>query len=372
MALLISTLATAAASPVHPGGGAVIESEDGRFGVKIQSRIQLLETVQSVDNGPVQQGFNLRRARLKVSGWGFGRSNRWLMQLGLSDSDRDSPGGSPLLDAYWEYAPDAPVRLVVGQYKIPISRARIGSSAGLQFVDRHSLDSEFALGRDRGATAVAEGWSPYGEEARVVGILGIFQGSGRATGLIQGNSATPMARVELMPLGAFDFHEDGDLERSEQLRIGLGAGVARAIQAPRSRGGVGSEPADGGTTNMTVYAFDLGLRWQGFSFEASVAGRKGERKTKDVPPSAIEAPRNGTGWVVQGGAMLPRVPVGVAGRYTSIVPSGRSSLLPSQELGGAVSWWIAGHPYDLTADLVRLSIGDETTLRGRLQLELSL
>ncbi|MCB9679473.1 MAG: hypothetical protein H6737_30490 [Alphaproteobacteria bacterium] len=365
----------AAAAPVAaeytPGAGFGLVSEDGRFGLRVRSRIQLLGTVRSLDDAAPVHGFDLRRVRLALSGHGFGKWNRWAMQLGFSNSDL---GGlrSPLLDLWWELAPDAPVRLVVGQMKVPLSRARIGSTATLQLVDRHSVDAEFTLDRDRGALVVTEGWDPDGRGPRACLYTGVFQGDGRDAALFQTGGVAPLARVELTPLGAFAFHEDGDLARSQRFLVGLGAGALRLWNAPRDRGGVGEAPADGGTTHMTMYVFDLGLRWRGLSFEASAAGRTGKREVAGVPLDDQDPPRNGLGWVVQGGAMLPRVPVGVAGRYASIRPAGNSSLPESREIAGATSWFIEGHAYDLTADFAHLVEDDVGSFRGRLQLELAL
>lgn len=371
--VLAAAAAPAGSSPTYvPGRGHRIETEDGRFALEIRSRLQLLQTVEVPDGGPATQGFTLRRARVDVGGHGFGPANRWRIQLGVSDYDL--AGGGPLLDATWELAPpNSPVRLMVGQFKVPITRARIASTAVLTFVDRPVLDGEFSFDRDRGANVTVSGWDPDDAGDRLRGYLGVFQGNGRPTTLTQDLGVLVMARIEMLPLGAFPYHADGDLERSPSPRLGIGAAVARDWGAPAVKGSTGPAPVDGGSTDFTVWTMDVVLRWHGISLELTGDGRTGVRKPLDgVAPGDVEPPRNALGGTAQLSAMLPSVPVGLAARATAIDPIGASSMPRTREIGGAASWFMAGHPYDLCLDVHRVEEADNRSVRGRLQLEIAL
>ncbi|MEZ4323109.1 MAG: porin [Myxococcota bacterium] len=367
-------LTTALAGPATvehtPGDGFTLTSDDGRFALTFRSRLQLLETVARTGDAPFEQGLTLRRARFDVSGHGFGEAHRWRMQLGFSDSDigntEDGPRGNPLLDAYWHFSPRGPLHVRLGQYKVPLTRSRIASTATLQLVDRPELDGEFGLDRDRGVTAVLSAGGASGPQVR--SYFGVFEGNGRIASPFQDLGLLLVGRLEVQPLGPFDYYADGDLERSEDLRLGFGGGVASVSRAPLSKGITGPPFEDGRPTDMTLWTADLVVRWHGVSLEVTGGGRTGIRRA----PAGAEPPRNGAGITGQLGVMVPKIPVGVAVRHTHIDPTGASSLLRVRETLGAVSWFLHGHPYDLTADFGRIEIGGEETLRGRLQLELAL
>ena len=83
------------------------------------------------------------------------------------------------------------------------------------------------------------------------------------------------------------------------------------------------------------------------------------------PTQAAVAGRNGLGWFVQAGYLIPRQPVEFAARYSVVRGVGDqddgsqedhstlTSLSDADEVGGGVSWYPGGHPLKLQADYFR-------------------
>ena len=76
----------------------------------------------------------------------------------------------------------------------------------------------------------------------------------------------------------------------------------------------------------------------------------------EVPAPRVPA-RNGLGYVVQAGFLIPRVPLEITGRWGQIVSLGdvgQTSLPDSEEVGGGVSWYFLRHSLKVQADYFRL------------------
>ena len=91
----------------------------------------------------------------------------------------------------------------------------------------------------------------------------------------------------------------------------------------------------------------------------------------------VEAARNGLGWYAQAGYMIPRAPVELAARYSQIYalgPADTTSTGDRQELGGGLSWYVAGHPFKLQADYFRVYNGRfrDPVDQLRIQVQISL
>jgi hypothetical protein len=188
-----------------------------------------------------------------------------------------------------------------------------------------------------------------------------------------------LARVEVLPLGLYDDSVEADFERSGP-RLGIGVSVYHTTDAPRDRGSVGALPADGGTTDINGFSADANFKVAGFSATTEFFYRHGDRNAGGaitpatvgvvagapavVPaaPVGLAAARDGIGWYLQGGYLIPRMPLEIVARYGMI--KGREGTLDhdglrdSHEVGGGVGYYFARNALKLQADYLR---SQETT-----------
>lgn len=345
-----------------PTSGLRLQTSNGQTGLRLRTRLQLRQPLEDPQGGLTQRLF-VRRARIDARGHLLSEANRWRVQLGLSPTDLgatpDGPTRSPILDAYWELRPDdGPIALRIGRHKVPITRLRVASSASLQFVDRHSVDGAFTLDRDTGALLESNLLRPGGGAPRLRTYLGIYQGGWQPLVDARPRGMRALIRHEVFPLGAFRYHAEGDLERSTHLRVGLGAAVVYVDEDPSPADPAAPDPAQ-------IWTLDTAWRWHGLSLDGVISNRSSQ-------PSA--GSDEAWGWSLQAGTMLPGLPLGLAARIAEIDAAPGGAVAALQEQAGAASWFIAGHDWDLTADLThRTEPGvPEHAWIGRLQLELTL
>ena len=95
------------------------------------------------------------------------------------------------------------------------------------------------------------------------------------------------------------------------------------------------------------------------SFLSEVVWRDGDRNpgmATDATGMVIAAPaaRNGIGWMVQAGYLLPRTRIELAGRYAQLHARGQTSLVAASAAGAGASYYLARHPLKLQAAVFRL------------------
>ncbi|WP_106088577.1 porin [Enhygromyxa salina] len=350
----------------EPGTGLIADSRDGKFSIALRSRIQLRyeATHEPGAAPPFEHVFMVRRARFQVAGHLFGEHNKYKLQLALSPRDMNfGPTGaerSPVLDAIisFDYLRDFTVSL--GQFMVPFSRQRIVSSGDFELVDRSIAQAEFQLDRDIG---IQVGSNDVAGLGRLRYLAGVFMGEGRDAFTGHDGGLLYVARVEVLPLGDADSrwdYEEGDHDRVHVPRLSLGGAYAYQDRAVNDQGVMGSPPSDGGTTDFHVLTADAVLQFRGASLMGEFAWRRGQRDfgtatiTDDMGNEVLaprESPRDGLGWFVQAGYIVPRVPVGVAGRYSQLRrTTATSSITEQDELGGGPSWYLFGHDLKLQAD----------------------
>ncbi|NJK32144.1 MAG: hypothetical protein HC927_06880, partial [Deltaproteobacteria bacterium] len=137
-------------------------------------------------------------------------------------------------------------------------------------------------------------------------------------------------------------------------------------RAKLDRGSLGRAPLDEGTTDFHHAQADLMLKAAGFSLTSEFHWRAGIREfgagtivdeLGDEVPAPRVAARNGLGYFVQAGFLIPRAPVELTARWGQIIglgDAGETSLPDAAEVGGGVSWYIARHSLKLQADYFRL------------------
>jgi hypothetical protein len=375
-----------------PGEGIKIESTDHDFSVGLGFRFQLLYTLLDKDPATKEtvQSLQIRRARLQVAGNAFGVHNKYRLEMAISPSDvamtTQGVGTSPLLEAYTEfdYLRDLTVR--AGQFKVPFDRMRVTSDLARQMVDYANTVGEFSLDRDLGIDLKSNDLFGLGLFRYHLGLL---SGKGRNSYAATDMGLMYLARLEVLPLGLFDDYPEGDFQRTAP-RVAVGGAIVHIEDARKDRGTTGNPPLDaGGTTDMNLAEADVVLKAYGASLLGSFYYRHGDRNVGKLTDAAgnpivdssgkpITGPtpsRDGTGVVVQGGYLLPRLPFEVSARYANI--RGRTTpehngLKDSNELGGGASYYFAQHQLKLQADYFRIYAHDLSDGYNQIRLQLQL
>ncbi|MDD9964656.1 MAG: porin, partial [Myxococcales bacterium] len=351
------------------GKGLAFESGDGDFAMVPRLRAQFMYTVDAPDTGSAIQSFQIRRARLQFTGHFWGKHNKYKTELAVSPRDvsqsLQGPGTSILLDWYLDFTHLRDASLRVGQYKVPFNRQRVISSGDLQFVDRSIVNARFNVDRDLGIDIRSK--DLFG-----LGLLryyaGIYVGEGRNTFRSADFGMMYLARLEILPLGDFKDYKEVDLSRNPSPKLSLGLGAGYLDRAKRNRGILGSVPADGGTTDVSLFNADLVFMYAGLSVFTEMIMRGGSRNPGDATALddageevavETEPAKDGFGLMTQVGYLLPGTNFEIAVRAGAIEPLGNASALaPETELGGALSYYFAHHPLKLQLDYFRLTEGE--------------
>lgn len=366
-----------------PGRGFTAKSADGDFALNLGARAQFLYSLlhENADGGTTEHSMQIRRARLALTGNMFDPNVKYKMELAVSPRDQNTTDGAvtttSLLDFYADFAHVRDLSLRLGQYKVPFNRQRVISSGALQLVDRSIANAEFNVDRDIGLDLRSEDF--LGLEALRY-YLGVYPGGGRNS--FQTEETWHMfylGRVEVLPFGDFSDYVEADFERTGP-RLSLGLAYAHIDDAPLNRGVLGAAAADGGSTDFDIFEADVMFKFAGLSILSEFFWRDGERNPGNTPDDdgmlTISPTRDGIGWFIQSGYLLPRMPVELALRYSMIDgkdDAGENGLTDSEEYVAGASYYFAHHQLKLQADYSRLvtdgEFGDGVDqIRAQLQL----
>jgi phosphate-selective porin OprO and OprP len=366
------------------GKGLAFDSADGDFSMIPRLRAQFRHTTSKVEGGDVEQGMQIRRARLQFSGHMWGKNNKYKAEFAVSprdtSMDEDGPGTSVLLDWYMQFGQLRDANLRIGQYKVPFNRQRVVSSGDLQLVDRSIVNSRLNLDRDLGLDFRSK--NLFGLDLFKY-YAGVYVGEGRNTHVNSDTGLMYLGRVEFLPLGmGFKDYKEGDLERLQKPKLSIGVGTAYLDRAKYNRGIKGDAPADGGTTDVTMLNADVTFKYAGYSLFSEYIMRSGKRDAGDAVDedgTAIpeEAAPDAYGLMVQSGYLLPRTNLEIAARWGMVESNGDDSTAkPRGEVGGGLSYYFAQHPLKLQADYFRLAEGEgnaeEVAHEVRVQLQAAL
>lgn len=244
-------------------------------------------------------------------------------------------------------------------------------------VDRSIVNGMFNLDRDVGLDVRSRDLFGLGHFRY---YLGVYIGQGRDAVGADDFGLMYIGRLEVLPFGMFDDYEEADFARSLTPRLSIGMAWAAIDRAHGNRGILGRRPADGGTTNTQHFTADFVFMYGGFSLSSEVHFRQGQRNAGTATdeagaPIPVEAPLDGWGMMAQAGYLLPNLPIEIAARYGTVQPMGMQSPLRAQnELGIALSYYLARHPFKIQLDAFR-EWGDDFdtgTTQIRLQLQASL
>jgi hypothetical protein len=367
----------------RPGKGVEINSADDKFQLRIRVRVQMLYTYVHDENLGPNEGdepeanlndFRLRRARFIFQGTFFGKDNQYKLEIDPLRRD------NVVLDYYLDFTKNRDIQVRVGQYKISSNRQRVISSGNLQMVDRSQVNSEFSLDRDMGIDIRSRDFLGLNKMRYV---LGVATGNGLNNPQFTDFAMVYLVRVEYLPMGIFRDYSEVDFERTKP-RLSIGATYSFFDNANQSRGMVGVPFADGGTADYHFVYVDALFKARGFFAFTEFAFRTGQRKIGDITPSDPDYdpelptdPRNGLGWMLQAGYLVPNTRFEFAARGALIQASSKrapTSLNDSYGTTFSLSYYFARHPFKIQADVSQLwedAFKDGSTVL-RLQLQASL
>jgi hypothetical protein len=367
----------------RPGKGVEINSADDEFQLRIRVRVQMLYTYAHDENLGTNEGdepeanlqdFRLRRARFVFQGYAFGKHNQYKLEIDPLRKD------NVVLDYYLDFTKNRDIQVRVGQYKISSNRTRVISSGNLQMVDRSQVNREFSLDRDIGIDIRSR---DFLGKNKMRYVLGLSSGNGLNNPQFKDFSMVYLARVEYLPLGIFRDYSEVDFARTKP-RLSIGATYSFFQRAERNRGMVGVPFADGGTADYHFVFVDAIFKVRGFSAVSELAFRTGQRNVGTIAPTDPDYdselptdPRNGIGWMLQAGYLVPNTRFEFAARGALIKPNskrGATSLTDQYGTTFSVSYYFARHPFKIQADVSQLwedSFGEGSTV-FRLQLQASL
>lgn len=354
-----------------PGTGLSIETKDKRFSLVFQSMVQLqmnmhhtpgIPAMGEADAVAAKNDFDLvfRRARVWFSGNLFTQNIKYRITLTFSPIELGWKNGtitrSPILDWFFTFDRVRDATFVVGQYKVPYNHQRMAKIAELQFVDRSGANNEFTMDRDIGFDVRSKDLAGLG---KLRYYAGIYLGDGIALYGPSDFGLAYLARVEVLPFGQYDDLTESDLDRTLKPRMLIGAAYSYIDRDPHdTHGFAGAIPADGGKTTTHNATADLSFKYGGFAFEGGFFLRQGKRipgMNVDMAgaPIPVVAPRNGLAYFLQGGYLLPRIPVELGARWGQIKARGdetQTSLQDQNEVGGLVNYFFARHALKLQLD----------------------
>jgi phosphate-selective porin OprO/OprP len=359
MRYLLAAALTLVPATALPQGHTLFESEGGSL--VIVNRAQFRFTHERPDDnvqligtdgpGEGKGAFRIRRAKTELTGWVWRKTLTYELQLSWAGPEPGASTQTPLEDLTltWDATGDGRLRLTGGQFKVPLGRQEMTSSAYLQFVDRDILSGEFTRGRDVGL--MVDGLIGGG---KIEYAAGMFNGN-PASRLGNDNTAYQYnARVVFQPFGSVRYSES-DFESRVAPRRPL---VAFGLQVEHNNlHGAGSRVNDFTTT---IVGGDVVFKLRGLSAFGEYFGRNRDLETG---PSF-----RSDGWHAQAGYFVLRDRLEAAVRYARF----DASAAPDddvKELGGAVSYFIHKHALKVQGDLRRLENENRGTTDHELRLQ---
>jgi phosphate-selective porin OprO and OprP len=352
-----------------PGHGATLASDDGNFALRLKARIQVRGTVaRFFEEEVIRSTFEARRVRLGFNGHAYSPDFQYKVQLAFGSVETEQQAPNPLLDAWIRFAHLRDLNVTIGQKVVTFDLTRLISSGESQLVDRALLVNELALARDVGVELSSE--KLFGVDGLSYAV-GVFSGEGVRPRATAPFGVLYAGRVQIAPLGSFDYDAEGDLKQRHmpKLSFGVGAAYNRRSTSARSTGGSAFQRS----FDYQHGAVDASFKWYGVFLLGEALFRHATQRTHglDDPEGTIEASRNVWGWLAQAGVMITSH-VEVAGRYSQqYAMSGSPQELDRREIGGGGSYYFYGHAFKVQADYARVLRAADIH-QVRLQVQLSL
>ena len=354
--------------------GLEFKSRDGNFAMQIGVRFQLrysypqegdslkAASQSSFDDKDVSS-FRVRRARLKIGGYGF---QPWLKYY----FEYDVPSNT-LLDWRVDVAKYDWATLRVGQWKVNYNRERVDSSGNQQFADRSIVNAAFTLDRQTGA--MLSGALFPGTPAYLIYNVGAFTGIGLNQSHNDDKHMLYVARLQWNFLGRDLPFSQSDVEYTENPTGSL------AFAAAHNRADRFTFPTTSRATGVVDGQFEIDQAVEEIAFKYRGFSLQQELHVKEVHNKSTQARTTSLGAYAQAGyfphALIDVIPapLEVAFRYAFVDPNDtvRSDVLREQTV--AINWFFAGHRNKLTLDASHLTQegGLSPADRVRLQYDVS-
>ncbi len=262
------------------GDGLRIMATDSSMYLKIGFRMQQhTEFNYNNSNNEIDFSYQLRRVRLKLSGWAFSKKLGYYIQLALEPtafktsndltSLQEGNAGKIILDALVKWNFHNQHTLIVGQTKLPGNREWIVSSQHLQFVNRSILNQQFSIDRDI-ALQMNSIYTFHSSALRTVFALSLGEGRNIQVSNIGGLGYS--GRIEYFPFGLFD--DDNDYKESSlgavsTPKMSIGLSYDFINKAARQKGRTGKFLVDNDNqflqTNLSSLFIDYILTYRQFS-----------------------------------------------------------------------------------------------------------
>lgn len=332
------------------GKGLTFQSRDGKFEASIKNRLQTRYTFtdQSDPAKDDTSSFAVRRMKTLIRGHILYPSLRYQFQASFAPKPA-------LDDAFLQWRPRPYFGAQVGQYRVPFNRQNINSSGSLQLVDRAITDEFFAFGRDQGVTVIGSWFGPKSDQLQW--DLGIFNGNGVNPASNENSDHLGVARILYMPLGAFKYYTESDLDDGRKPLLGLGAAGAFNSQADTS----GKEKATilGDTRfgrffgsgikdlfDVAQATADAQFRYRGFSV-------LGDYFWAEADPNTLPSKR-AVGYDFQAGYFIIPRRLEAAFRYAFVDRDRDAAHSGLREVGGALGYFFLGQSLKLQMDVREL------------------
>lgn len=250
-----------------------------------------------------QEGFRIRRARIKVGG-DMGKMVSFSLAVELHDKE-DS--GGTLVDAFLDFHPIEYFGLKAGAFELPFARSTEISSTRQALVERPMGVRFMAPRRQAGATVYTELW-----DERIRLEMGVFNALNRSdAGFYGGYDPISQtlgntygrfvyaARLDFAPLGAMNASMP-DLTKDKRPRLNLGGGFFYN---------------DGTSYKVTAFTGDIHFKWYGF---ALLGGYLFDTTSPSDDPNTvtdITTEFDRSAWFVEADYTILRRLLGVHARY---------------------------------------------------------
>ena len=369
------------------GKGIQVVAIDSSFAMKFSTRFQSLYIGEyDYDSKDYNDGFLIRRARLKFDGFVYHPSLVYKIELGISNRDHGGgniaeAGFSPriILDAVikWNFHKNWTVWF--GQTKLPGNRERVVSSQKLQFVDRSLVNSRYNIDRDIGIQLRHK--NKVGAKGVMKQMFSISIGEGRDIIVPNIGGYDYTARLEYLPFGEFASKGDyfsSDLSREATPKLAFGASYDLNKGASRQRGQLGRFMINGDgsivTNDLSTVFVDAMFKYKGFSFLGEYANKvAAENKVAIREDLSTIKYLTGNGLNLQAGYLFKNN-FEVAGRYTTVAPDDLdfSGVGEEKQYTLGFSKYIVGHSLKVQSDIVYADrLSNSNKLYYRFQVEVA-
>ena len=295
-------------------------------------------------DGQSKPTFRLRRAKTSLEGWFWKKELTFELQLSWEGPEAGASTQTPLEDALltWDASRKNSFKVTIGQFKVPLGRQEMTSSARQQFADRSLLSAEFTRGRDVGIQ-----FHGRVSNDKIEYFAGVFNGNAASRTWNDNTKLQYNARISVEPMGKVAYSE-GAFEAWDKPLLA----VAAQFESNDLKG----------ATNLTdfntrVLGADLVYKYKGFSVFAEYFNRKRtpEAVSGTSSPTTGGAAQssgsfNSNGFNLQAGYFLKRDKLEIAARFAGYDPSDKTPSNNRRETGGVLTYFILKHFVKVMAD----------------------